>query len=78
VSAEINRLGFGAWAENIIVNYLEDHAEVMSNSVKGSHVIDKEDYSLNASWGDNVLCISIRAWVGGEGWQLLEQHIKLK
>jgi len=75
---EINRLGFGAWAENIIVNYLEDYSDVLSNSVKGSHVVDKEDYSLNASWEDNVLCISIRAWVAGEGWQVLEQHIKLK
>lgn len=78
MSAEINRLGFGAWGENIIVNYLEDHNEELCHSLKGSHVIEKEEYSLKASWEDKVLCISIRAWVKGEGWQFLEQQIAIK
>ena len=78
MSKMIDCLGFGAWAGNVIVNYLEDYTEVMQNSVKGSHVVEKDDYSMNASWEDKVLCISIRAYVEGKGWQVLEQHIKLK
>jgi len=74
----INRLGFGAYAENIIVNYLEDWGDVLRNSEKGNHTIEREDYTMNASWEDKSLSISIRAYVEGEGWQTLEQTIKIK
>ena len=72
------RQGFGAWAENIIVNYIEDWKEVMLNSQKGNHTIEKEDYTMNASWDYKSLNISIRAYVEGEGWQTLEQTITIK
>jgi hypothetical protein len=71
------RQGFGAWAENIIVNYIEDWREIILNSEKGSHTIEKEDYTMNCSWEDKSLSISIRAYVEGEGWQTLEQNIKI-
>lgn len=77
-TTQINRLGFGAWAENIIVNYLEDWKEVMLNSQKGSHTIEREDYTMNVSWAYKSLSISIRAYVEGEGWQTLEQTITIK
>jgi len=72
------RQGFGAWAENIIVNYIEDWREVILASQKGSNTIEREDYTMNASWDDKSLNISIRAYVEGEGWQTLEQNIILK
>lgn len=72
------RQGFGAWAENIIVNYIEDWREIILNSEKGNHTIEREDYTMNASWEDKSLSISIRAYVEGEGWQTLEQNIKIK
>lgn len=74
----INRLGFGAWAENIIVNYIEDYSDLIRNSEKGSHTIERAEYDLNASWSDNSLSISIRAYVEGDGWQTLDQNIKIK
>lgn len=73
----INRLGFGAWAENIIVNYIEDYSDVIKNS-KGNHTIEEEEYTMNCSWSDSTLNISIRAYVEDDGWQMLEQTVKLK
>ena len=72
------RQGFGAWAENIIVNYIEDWREVILTSEKGNHTIEREDYTMNCSWEDKSLSISIRAYVEGEGWQTLEQNIIIK
>ena len=78
MNKQINRLGFGAWAENIIVNFLEDWQEVMLKS-EGSTSIDKfDEYELTAKWDGTQVSITVRAYVQDEGWQTLEQHIKLK
>lgn len=76
---QINRLGFGAWAENIIVNFLEDYRDVMLTS-EGQMTVEKSDntYELTAKWDCEQLSITVRSYVDGEGWQTLEQHIKLK
>lgn len=75
---QINRLGYGAWAENIIVNYIEDYSDVIMSS-HGSHTIERDDYIVNASWDDCAcLSITVRAYVDGDGWQTLEQSVKLK
>lgn len=73
----INRLGYGAWAENIIVNYIEDYKDVIISS-HGNHTIERDDYTVNASWTeDAMLSITVRAYVDGDGWQTLEQNIKI-
>jgi hypothetical protein len=78
MSNQINRLGFGAWAENIIVNFLEDYRDVMLTS-EGQTSIEKfDEYELTAKWDGEQVSIGVRAYVNGEGWQSLEQHIKLK
>jgi len=74
----INRNGFDGWAGNIIVNYIEDYGDIVRNSHVGSHSIEKQDYNLNAKWELGSLDISIRAYVEGDGWQTLEQNIKIK
>jgi hypothetical protein len=77
-NTQINRLGFGAWAENVIVNYLEDWKDVMLTS-EGQNTIDKfDEYELTAKWDGEQVAITVRAYVDGEGWQSLEQTIKLK
>lgn len=73
----INRLGYGAWAENIIVNYIEDNRETILVS-KGSQSIERDDYIVNANWDDCTLTITVRAYVEGDGWQTLEQTVKVK
>lgn len=75
--SQIARLGYGAWAENIIVNYIEDYSDVITTS-HGNHTIERDDYIVNASWDDNAsLSITVRAYVEGDGWQTLEQNIRL-
>lgn len=76
-NTQINRLGYGAWAENIIINFIEDWNEVMLKS-DGNTFIEHDDYTVTAQWLDQTLTIMVRAYVDGEGWQSLEQHIKLK
>jgi hypothetical protein len=75
---QINRLGFGAWAENIIVNYIEDYSDVITTS-HGNHSIEREEYTIISNWNDDaLLSITVRAYVDGDGWQTLEQTIKVK
>lgn len=75
---QINRLGYGAWAENIIVNFLEDYRDVMLTS-EGQMTIEKfDEYELTSKWDGEQLSITVRSYVDGQGWQTLEQHINLK
>jgi hypothetical protein len=74
----INRQGFGAYAENIIVNYIEDWGDIVRGSERGQHTIERDDFNINARWQDGTLSITIRAYVEGDGWQMLEQNINLK
>jgi hypothetical protein len=73
----INRQGFGAYAENIIVNYIEDWGDIVRGSEKGTHTIERDELNINARWQDGALSITIRAYVEGDGWQMLEQNINL-
>lgn len=64
MSADIDRLGFEAWADNIIVNVLED--------LKGGRrpQVDGADGTVNVSWhGDErELHFVVRAYVAERGW----------
>ena len=76
IKTQVNRLGFGAWAENIIVNFIEDWGDTMRISEGNMH-IENDVYSVNAGFKDGSVSISVRAYVDGEGWQILDQNIKL-
>ena len=76
IKQQVNRLGFGAWAENIIINFIEDWGDTMRIS-EGNMSIENSQYNLNARFGDGMVSISIRAYVKDEGHQFLEQNIKL-
>ena len=76
IKTQVNRLGFGAWAENIIVNFIEDWGDTMRIS-EGNMSIENNSYTVNAQFRDGSVSISIRAYVDGEGWQTLDQNIKL-
>lgn len=71
---QVQRLGFEAWADNLIVNALEDMA-------------DQPRLDLDAEEGDVTLVIrtngptataSVRAYVAGKGWQYHDRVIYLK
>jgi len=76
IKTQVNRLGFGAWAENIIVNFIEDWGDTMRIS-EGNMNIENNSYTVNALFREGSVSISIRAYVDGEGWQTLDQNIKL-
>lgn len=76
IKQQVNRLGFGAWAENIIINFIEDWGDTMRIS-EGNMSIENNHYTVNARFQDGSVSISIRAYVEGEGWQTLDQNIKL-
>jgi hypothetical protein len=76
IKQQVNRLGFGAWAENIIVNFIEDWGDTMRIS-EGNMTIENNSYTVNALFRDGSVSISVRAYVEGEGWQTLDQNIKL-
>lgn len=77
IKTQVNRLGFGAWAENIIINFMEDWGDTMRTS-EGNMTIENDCYTLNAKFGEGDLYISIRAYVQNDGWQELQQNIHLK
>lgn len=70
----VNRLGFEAWADNLIVNAIENMA-------------GKPDVDLDMDEGDLTLVIrtdgkqvtaTVRAYVAGSGWHYHDRVIHLK
>jgi hypothetical protein len=61
VSAEIDRLGFEAWADNLIVNWIEDAPNVQSH-------FDHGDATLVVRKEGNLTIATVRAYVAGRGW----------
>jgi len=68
---EINRLGFDAWADNKMVNAIDDF--VMPG--KGWMHYEAKDYELFIKWDDSTINCIIRAYTG-DGWQIYERNIK--
>ena len=70
----INRLGFDAWADNLIANALED----MNGKPFERMTIEGNDYELClVNYGD-TLGAMVKAYVPGTGWLWLERSIKVK
>ena len=65
----------GAEACGFVVDVTQ--REMVDATVKA--VLDKfDEYELTAKWDGEQVAITVRAYVDGEGWQSLEQNIKLK
>lgn len=81
MSEQITRERFSVWADNKIVNYIEDYGDVIYNSGSGRHNVEFDDYSISCSWGNTnngMITISIRAYVSECGWQTLEHNLQHK
>lgn len=71
----INRLGFEAWADNLIVNALEDM------KASGSMValdLDEGDVTLLIRTDGKQATATVRAYVTGKGWCYHDRVIHLK
>lgn len=71
---QIQRLGFEAWADNLIVNTLEDG--VQKNWA--SCWVENDDLVLMMRFEDGKAVASVRAYVEGKGWMYHDRTIKLE
>lgn len=70
----VNRLGFEAWADNLIVNAIENLA--------GQHPVeldmDEGDVTLIIRTDGKQATATVRAYVAGSGWHYHDRVITLK
>ena len=76
MTEEINRLGFGAWADNKIVNFLEDHGQMIALSSEGHMSVEKDNFSVTSTHKGEWINIVVRAHVREHGWQVHEWSIR--
>lgn len=71
----INRLGFTAWADSLIVDFIESHKETLVN--QGSITTERADgTTLRATHGEGRADILVRGYTG-HGWETHERSVKL-
>ena len=74
---QINRLGFGTWADNLIADFIENHRDTM---VMGTGHISAEKTDgtmLRAEYGEGKANIVVRGYSSKTGWQTHERSLKL-
>lgn len=71
---EINRLGFEAWADNKIVNFIEDHGEIIAIPGEGQISVESKNHTINAVWKGEHISIVVRAYV--DGWKQHEWSVR--
>ncbi len=65
-----NRLGFDAWADNVLVNIIED----AQGSTSGTFLsADHDDFNISATWDEKTVTCVIRAYTES-GWQTYEKQ----
>jgi hypothetical protein len=62
----INRLGFEAWADNLIVNMIEDLAPKL----------DRESVAVRCEKYAEETCYVVSAYVAGHGWLTHHRTVK--
>lgn len=76
MKAQIERLGFAAWADNKIVNFIEDHGQMFNDSPEGYLSIEGHNYSVTSIHKGEYINIIVRAYVSELGWQVHEWSIR--
>jgi hypothetical protein len=73
-SNHIQRLGFNAWADNLIVNVVED----LKGQRPFDHDLETEDVTVLVRVIGDDLTATVRAYVPGSGWYYHDRTLKLK
>lgn len=71
---QIQRLGFEAWADNIIVNALEN----LAGEQKVELDMDEGDVTILIRTDGRMATATVRAYLAGKGWHYHDRVIKLK
>lgn len=72
---QIARLGFEAWADNVIVNFIEDNKAAMKLG-DGNLSVDNDARYVRAEWKGDEVNILVRAYTKN-GWQTHERSVGL-
>lgn len=68
----INRLGFEAWADNLIVNVIEDLGKAPFE-----YVAEEDDVTVHVRLQEGQVSATIRAYIPGKGWQYHDRVVKM-
>lgn len=69
----INRLGFEAWADNLIVNVIEDLGKAPFE-----YVAEEDDVTVHVRLQEGQVSATIRAYIPGKGWQYHDRVVKME
>ena len=74
----VDRLGFPAWADNEIMNFIEDWKDTILIS-DGNMTIERNDAcNIHCTFKDKQATVRVRAYVIYSGWQTHERNIEVK
>lgn len=76
MNSELQRMGFEAWADNKVVNFIEDHGGIIAMSSEGYTQVEKNNYSICSSHKGIWINIVLRAYIDGQGWKTRDWNIK--
>lgn len=71
----INRLGFEAWADNLIVNVIENLESMPP--VAGPIVSEEDDVTVHVRLQEGQVSATIRAYIPGSGWHYHDRVVKM-
>jgi len=72
---QIQRLGFEAWADNIIVNVVENITSRLAGPYEFSS--EEEDVTVCVRLRDGEINATVRAYIPGNGWHYHDRVIKV-
>ena len=70
---QINRLGFEAWADNLIVNVIENMGMTRPFEV----VTEDDDVTVHVRLQEGQVQATVRAYVSGRGWHYHDRVVKM-
>jgi uncharacterized metal-binding protein len=70
----IQRLGFTAWADNLIVNAIED----LGDKRPYDYDVESEDVTIVLRQIGDEITATVRAYIPGQGWYYHDRTIKIK
>lgn len=73
---QINRLGFTAWADNIIVDFIENHPEFAEGGYGSITTERKDGTAIRAVYGNGTVNLIVRGYTGN-GWETHERVVVL-
>lgn len=76
---QVNRLGFEAWADNLIVDAIENMEALEAKEISADgYRHENESVEVNVRKDGDSMLATVRAYIPGQGWKVHVRTIKLK